>query len=340
MKTSDFSYTLPPELIAQTPAERRDHSRMMVIDRKTGGLRHRHFFDLPEYLQAGDCLVLNNSRVIPARLLGTRASGGSAEILLLRDLGGDRWECLVKPGKSLRDGARVFFGDGRLTGEIEHVGEGGSRIVRFTYEGLWNTLLGELGAMPLPHYIRAMPEDAERYQTVYAKPPGSAAAPTAGLHFTPELLNLLKLRGVRTAEITLHIGLGTFLPVKVEDVSRHKMHSERYEISDTAANIINETRSGRGRIIAVGTTSCRALESAADSGGFIHPGRRETDIFITPGYSFRATDALITNYHLPQSTLLMLVSAFYSREGILASYEEAVRERYKFYSFGDAMLIV
>ncbi|MDR1668951.1 MAG: tRNA preQ1(34) S-adenosylmethionine ribosyltransferase-isomerase QueA, partial [Oscillospiraceae bacterium] len=302
MKTTDFSYCLPPELIAQTPSERRDHSRLMVIDRSSGELRHCFFYDLPNFLQAGDCLVLNNSRVIPARLLGKRLHGGAAEILLLNDMGGDRWECLVKPGKSLHAGARVFFGDGKLTGEIERVGEGGMRTVRFFYDGIWNELLNELGALPLPHYIRAIPEDTERYQTVYAKPPGSAAAPTAGLHFTPELLGTLRERGVNIAEVTLHVGLGTFRPVKAEHISDHKMHTERYEVSEETASVINETRRSGRRIVAVGTTSCRTLESAADNGGAVHPGCGETDIFITPGYAFRATDALITNYHLPQST--------------------------------------
>ncbi len=340
MKTSDFSYDLPPELIAQTPAERRDRSRMMVIDRTSGELRHRHFFDLPKYLQAGDCLVLNNSRVIPARLRGTRASGGIAEILLLRDLGEDCWECLVKPGKSLREGARVFFGNGKLIAEVRSVGDGGGRVVRFLYDGIWNELLWELGAMPLPHYIHSKLKDAERYQTVYAKPPGSAAAPTAGLHFTPELLETLIKQGIRIAEITLHVGLGTFQPVKVETIDRHVMHTESYEISESAAAAINVSRAEGNRIIAVGTTSCRTLESSCGADGLIRPGQRDTNIFITPGYKFRATDALITNYHLPCSTLMMLVSAFYSRDGILEAYEEAIRERYRFFSFGDAMLMV
>ncbi|MDR1692840.1 MAG: tRNA preQ1(34) S-adenosylmethionine ribosyltransferase-isomerase QueA [Oscillospiraceae bacterium] len=340
MKTADFSYDLPSELIAQSPSERRDHSRMMVINRATGELLHRKFYDLPCFLRAGDCLVLNNSRVIPARLLGHRIHGGVAEILLLGDLGGDRWDCLVKPGKNLKVGARVFFGGGKLTGEIERVGENGERVVRFTYDGMWNELLNELGAMPLPHYIRAMPVDAERYQTVYADPPGSAAAPTAGLHFTPELLDGLRKQGIRTAEVTLHVGLGTFLPVKAEEITSHRMHTERYEIGGEAATLINRTRQEGGRVVAVGTTSCRTLESAAGKDGLVREGGGETDIFITPGYTFRAVDALITNYHLPRSTLLMLVSAFYSREGILAAYREAVRERYRFYSFGDAMLIL
>jgi S-adenosylmethionine:tRNA ribosyltransferase-isomerase len=359
MKTSDFSYNLPPELIAQTPAEHRDGSRLLIIDRKTGGLSHRHFYDLPEFLRPGDCLVVNNSRVLPARLLGKRESGGGAEVLLLKELGNDRWECLVKPGKSLQVGAKVIFGAGKMIGVVEAALEGGERVVRFEYGGIWNELLYELGAAPLPPYIkekggaarsereftsrgrqRALRCLTERYQTVYAKPPGSAAAPTAGLHFTQELLERIKGMGVAVAEVTLHVGLGTFSPVTAEDVSGHVMHTEWYEISEEAAGVINHARQSGGRVIAVGTTSCRTLESAVLPCGTLRAGAGETGIFITPGYAFKMTGALITNFHLPESTLLMLVSAFYTREGMLAAYEEAVRGRYRFFSFGDAMLIL
>ncbi|MCL1807325.1 MAG: tRNA preQ1(34) S-adenosylmethionine ribosyltransferase-isomerase QueA [Oscillospiraceae bacterium] len=336
----DFDYTLPPELIAQTPAEQRDGSRLMVINRKSGTVNHCRFSDLPEFLRPGDCLVINNSRVLPARLIGKRESGGRAEILLLKDLGQNRWDCLVKPGKSLREGAKVLFGGGKLTGIIERVGSDGERIVRFEHTGDWNELLDELGALPLPPYIKEKPSDAGRYQTVYAKSPGSAAAPTAGLHFTDELLSDLRNKGIEIAEITLHVGLGTFRPVTAEKVEDHVMHTEWCEISESAAAIVNQTRAHGGRVVAVGTTSCRTLESAALPNGTLQAGRLETGIFITPGVDFRLTDALITNFHLPQSTLLMLVSAFYTREGILAAYEEAIKERYRFFSFGDAMLIV
>lgn len=339
MLTKDFSYELPPELIAQTPIERRDGSRLMVVDRKTGGLLHRHFSNLPELLRRGDCLVLNNSRVIPARLLGKREGGGNSELLLLSRLDGDRWNCLAKPGRRLREGAVIHFGS-RLTGTIEQCGENGERTVRFQYDGVWEEILDEVGALPLPPYIHQKPDDPERYQTVYAKPPGSAAAPTAGLHFTPELLSSLQRMGVKVAEVTLHVGLGTFRPVTADDVSAHKMHTERYEVPTAAADTINQTRAEGGRIIAVGTTSCRTLESSVSPDGMIQAGSGETDIFITPGYTFRAIDALITNFHLPQSTLLMLISAFYTREGVLTAYEEAIRERYRFFSFGDAMLIM
>ena len=340
MKTSDFTYELPEELIAQTPAERRDGSRLMVIDRKTGGLSHRFFYDLPQFLRPGDCLVVNNSRVLPARLLGKRESGGPAEILLLKDLGRNLWNCLVKPGKSLRPGAKVTFGGDRLVGVVESVREGGERVVRFIYDGIWPELLHQLGALPLPPYIKEKPSDPERYQTVYAKPPGSAAAPTAGLHFTENLLAALRDMGVQVAEITLHVGLGTFQPVTAEDVKEHVMHTERFNISEQAAAVVNQTRAAGGRVVAAGTTSCRALESAVSANGTLQAGERETGIFITPGYHFMLTDALITNFHLPRSTLLMLVSAFHTREGMLAAYREAVRERYRFFSFGDAMLIV
>jgi S-adenosylmethionine:tRNA ribosyltransferase-isomerase len=311
----------------------------MVLDRKTGGLCHRFFYELTDHLRPGDCLVVNNSRVIPARLIGRRERGGSAEVLLLSDLGGDRWSCLVKPGKSLRVGAKVFFGENRLTGIVDGAGEGGQRTVRFEYKGIWNELLYELGALPLPPYIKEKPSDNDRYQTVYAKPLGSAAAPTAGLHFTEELLSRIRGMGVVIAEVTLHVGLGTFKPVTAGNVKDHVMHSEWYDIPPSAAAAVNDTRASGGRIIAVGTTACRTLESSVSPDGRLLPGSGDTDIFITPGFGFRMVDALITNFHLPQSTLLMLVSAFYSREGILAAYEEAVRGRYRFFSFGDAMLI-
>jgi S-adenosylmethionine:tRNA ribosyltransferase-isomerase len=340
MKTADFNYNLPPELIAQIPTERRDGSRLLVINRNTGTLEHRHFYNLPELLQPGDCLVINNSRVLPARMQGKRTSGGAAEVLLLTDLGDDRWECLVKPGKSLRPGANVRFGGDKMLGVVEDMGPGGERVVRFIYDGIWNELLHELGAAPLPPYIRQKPSDTGRYQTVYAKPSGSAAAPTAGLHFTEELLDTLRGMGVQIAEVTLHVGLGTFRPVTAEDVKDHVMHTEWYEVPEQAAAIVNQTRAGGGRVVAVGTTSCRTLESAAAPDGTLRPGTDNTGIFITPGHRFRLTDALITNFHLPQSTLLMLVSAFYTREGILVAYEEAIREKYRFYSFGDACLIL
>jgi S-adenosylmethionine:tRNA ribosyltransferase-isomerase len=312
----------------------------MVLERGDGGIKHRHFYDLPEFLLPGDCLVINNSRVMPARLPGKRESGGAAEVLLLADLGNDRWDCLVKPGRSLRIGARVFFAGGKLAGTVEREGEGGKRVVRFEYDGIWSELLDQAGVMPLPPYIKGKPSDPSRYQTVYAKTPGSAAAPTAGLHFTGELMKKLRDMDISIAEVTLHIGLGTFQPVMEEDVRDHVMHTEWYEISQDAADTINSSRAAGGRVIAVGTTSCRTLESSVSQNGALLPGSGETGIFITPGYKFRMTDALITNFHLPQSTLLMLVSAFYSKEGMLAAYEEAVRERYRFFSFGDAMLIL
>jgi S-adenosylmethionine:tRNA ribosyltransferase-isomerase len=340
MKTSDFNYHLPPELIAQTPTERRDASRMLTVSRADGGIQHKRFYNLPEFLKAGDCLVLNNSRVLPARLSGKRESGGTAEVLLLRDNGGNVWECLVKPGKSLREGAKIIFGGGEMTGTVEKVYENGKRLVGFSYDGDWNERLYNLGAAPLPPYIKEKPPDPERYQTVYAKSAGSAAAPTAGLHFTHELLESVKNMGVTVAEITLHVGLGTFLPVSAEDVKDHTMHTEWVEIGEQAAAAVNRTRASGGRVIAVGTTACRTLESAASKQGELLPGCGETGLFITPGYTFRLTDALITNFHLPRSTLLMLVSAFYTREGILAAYEEAVREKYRFYSFGDCCLIL
>lgn len=339
MKTSDFDYSLPEELIAQTPLERRDQSRLLVLDKQTGAVSHHHFYELPSFLRPGDCLVLNNSRVLPARLIGHRETGGVCEVLLLIDRGEKVWECLVRPGKKLKPGAKVTFGDGRLTARIVDEVEGGNRLVRFDYDGIFLELLEELGKMPLPPYIKEELEDGERYQTVYSKVTGSAAAPTAGLHFTPELLEQLKTAGVRMAYITLHVGLGTFRPVKAAEIEQHDMHSEFCVISQEAADIINETRADGGRVICVGTTSCRTIESFAAEDGTMKEAAGWTNIFIYPGYRFKVLDGLITNFHLPQSTLIMLVSALAGREHVLAAYEEAVRERYRFFSFGDAMFI-
>ena len=341
MKTHDFYFDLPQELIAQTPLARRDGSRLLVLDKTTGAVEHRHFYDLPEYLHPGDCLILNNSRVLPARLLGHRVPGGGAcEILLLIDRGDNVWECLVRPGKKLRRGAQVSFGSGELTAEIADELPGGNRLVRFTYEGIFLEVLERLGKMPLPPYIKEELEDGERYQTVYSKVNGSAAAPTAGLHFTQELLDKLAAKGVREAYITLHVGLGTFRPVSEDNVEDHHMHSEYYECSEEAARAINEARARGGRVFAVGTTSCRTLESVTDDEGIVHAKKGWTDIFITPGYKFKAVDKLITNFHLPESTLLMLVSALCTREEMLDVYKHAVEEKYRFFSFGDAMLIL
>ena len=341
MKTSDFYYDLPQELIAQTPLERRDASRLLVLHRQDGSLEHRHFYDLPEYLRPGDCLVMNDSRVIPARLLGKRVpSGGAAEVLLLTDKGGGVWECLVKPGRKLQAGAELSFGDGALTATVQEVLDTGNRLVQFHYEGIFLEILERLGKMPLPPYIKAELSDGERYQTVYSKVNGSAAAPTAGLHFTKELLHKIEEMGVRLAYVTLHVGLGTFRPVKVEDVTEHHMHSEFCMLSAETARLLNETRQQGGRIICVGTTSCRTLESLADENGVFSEKSAWTDIFIYPGYRFRAMDALITNFHLPESTLIMLVSAFAGYDPVMNAYREAVEERYRFFSFGDAMLIV
>ncbi|MCD8117387.1 MAG: tRNA preQ1(34) S-adenosylmethionine ribosyltransferase-isomerase QueA [Oscillospiraceae bacterium] len=339
MKTSDFMYDLPEELIAQTPLERRDGSRLLVLDKDTGAVEHRHFYDLPEYLRPGDCLVMNDSRVIPARLFGTRPTGGAVEVLLLRDLGENRWECLTRPGRKMRPGTSVTFGDGELTGVVESVAGDGNRVLRFAYEGIFLEILDRLGRMPLPPYIKAQLDDPERYQTVYSREPGSAAAPTAGLHFTNELLEKIRAMGVQECFVTLHVGLGTFRPVKAENVEEHEMHSEFCTVSPETAEIINRTRRQGGRIIAVGTTSCRTLESFAAPDGSIEPGSRWTDIFIYPGYRFKCIDALVTNFHLPGSTLVMLVSALAGRENILAAYQEAVERKYRFFSFGDAMFI-
>lgn len=339
LKKSDFYFDLPEELIAQTPIEKRDESRLMVVDKNTGEVLHKHFYDIIDYLNAGDCLVINNTRVIPARLLGNRDTGGAVELLLLKDLGDDNWECLVYPGKKLREGAKVIFGDGLLKGEITKVKDDGNRVVHFTYEGIFLEILDKLGMMPLPHYIKEELHEKERYQTVYSKYNGSAAAPTAGLHFTRDLLDKIKAKGVNIAEITLHVGIGTFRPVKAENITDHHMHSEHYEVTEETAELINETRKKGGRIVAVGTTSCRTLESATDENGVTAAGSSDTSIFIYPGYKFKGVDAIITNFHLPESTLIMLISAFSDRELILNAYKEAVKEKYRFFSFGDAMFI-
>ena len=340
MKKSDFYFDLPEELIAQTPLERRDASRMLHLDKKTGEIEHRHFYDLPQYLRPGDCLVLNDTRVLPARLLGCRKSGGGVELVLLRDLGDGRWECLSRPGRKTKPGTELLFGDGELCATVEDVAEGGNRIVHFHYQGIFLEVLERLGKMPLPPYIKTELKDAERYQTVYSRECGSAAAPTAGLHFTPELLQQIRDMGVKVCFVTLHVGLGTFRPVKEEEIENHEMHSEFCIITPETAETINSTKREGGRVIAVGTTSCRTLESFADEDGLIQAGSRWTDIFIYPGYRFKCIDALITNFHLPESTLIMLVSALAGRENVLNAYQIAVKERYRFFSFGDAMLVM
>jgi S-adenosylmethionine:tRNA ribosyltransferase-isomerase len=340
LKTHDFYYDLPQELIAQTPLERRDASRLMTLDRKTGEVTHRHFFELPELLQPGDCLVLNNSRVLPARLLGNREpSGGAVEVLLLTDKGGGVWECLTRPGRKTHEGTQLSFGGGELTAEVVGEREDGNKLVKFHYEGIFLEVLERLGRTPLPPYIKQELEDGERYQTVYSKISGSAAAPTAGLHFTEELLQKIREKGVREAFVTLHVGLGTFRPVKAEEVAEHHMHSEFCMMSKETADMLNETRAKGGRIVCVGTTSCRTLESLVKDDGHFEESSAWTDIFIYPGYQFKAMDALITNFHLPESTLVMLVSAFAGREHVLNAYKIAVQERYRFFSFGDAMFI-
>ena len=341
MKTSDFFYDLPEELIAQDPLEDRTASRLLVLNRETGAIEHKIFSDVIDYLNEGDCLVINNTRVIPARLIGEKEdTGGKVEVLLLKRRANDVWETLVKPGKKLRPGARVTFGDGRLKADILEIAEEGNRLVRFYYEGIFEEILDSLGEMPLPPYITHKLEDKEMYQTVYAKFDGSAAAPTAGLHFTKELLNKIEEKGIKIASITLHVGLGTFRPVKVDDVNNHHMHTEWYEVNAEAADIINETKRNGGRVICVGTTSCRTIESVADENGYMKAKTGETDIFIYPGYKFKIMDGLITNFHLPESTLVMLVSAFAGKENVLAAYETAVKERYRFFSFGDAMILI
>ena len=339
MKTADFDFQLPEELIAQTPLDRRDASRLLTLDKSTGELGHYHFYDLPRFLRPGDCLVLNDSRVLPARLIGRRPTGGSCEVLLLVDKGDNQWECLVRPGRKLKPGAQVIFGEGELTAQILSELEDGKRLVRFCCQGIFLEVLERLGRMPLPPYIKEELEDGERYQTVYSRVTGSAAAPTAGLHFTPALLDQAREMDVKVCCVTLHVGLGTFRPVKAEDIQDHEMHSEFCQISQETADTINETRRTGGRVICVGTTSCRTIESFAAEDGTMSERSGWTNIFIYPGYQFKVLDALITNFHLPQSTLLMLVSALAGREHILAAYEEAVREKYRFFSFGDAMFI-
>jgi len=341
LKTSDFYFDLPQELIAQDPLEDRSSSRLMVLDRKTGEIEHHIFKEVIDYLNPGDCLVVNNTKVIPARLFGSKeGTEAKIEILLLKRKENDVWETLVKPGKKAKPGTRISFGDGLLTGEVIDVVEEGNRLIKFTYDGIFEEILDQLGQMPLPPYITHQLKDKNRYQTVYAKHDGSAAAPTAGLHFTPELLEAIKAKGVNIAHVTLHVGLGTFRPVKVEDVTNHHMHSEFYIVEEDQAKLINETKQRGGKIVSVGTTSCRTLESATDDQGVLHAGSGWTDIFIYPGYQFKMIDRLITNFHLPESTLLMLVSALAGKDNIMAAYEEAVKERYRFFSFGDAMMIL
>ena len=341
MKTSDFYYDLPKELIAQDPLDDRSSSRLMVVHHRTGRIEHKVFTDIIDYLRPGDCLVRNNTKVIPARLFGTREDTGAAiELLLLKRRENDIWETLVKPGKKARTGARLVFGEGLLQGEITDVLEDGNRLIRFHYEGIFEEILDELGQMPLPPYITHKLEDKNRYQTVYARYEGSAAAPTAGLHFTEELFQRLEDKGVQVANVTLHVGLGTFRPVKVEDVASHHMHSEYYRIEPEEAKKINDVKAAGGRIVCVGTTSCRTIESAADDSGILQSGEADTEIFIYPGYHFKLMDMLITNFHLPESTLLMLVSALAGKELMMKAYEEAVREKYRFFSFGDAMILL
>ena len=340
MKTSDFYYDLPEELIAQTPLQKRDTSRLLALDRRTGEIAHRHFYDILDYLNPGDCLVMNDSRVLPARLLGHRPTGGAVEVLLLRDLGDKKWECLVKPGRKMQVGNEVIFGDGELTATVVEVQETGNRVVQFHYEGIFLEVLERLGKMPLPPYIKEELQDQERYQTVYSREVGYAAAPTAGLHWTTELLEKASAKGVKTAFVTLHVGLGTFRPVKAEEITDHHMHAELCMISQETADILNQTKAEGGRIICVGTTSCRTLESLVNEDGSFEAKSKWTEIFIYPGYTFKAMEGLITNFHLPESTLVMLVSAFAGREKVLHAYEEAVKERYRFFSFGDAMVIL
>ena len=339
MKTHDFWYELPEELIAQTPLQQRDSSRLLVLDRESGQVSHRHFYDILDYLKPGDCLVMNDSRVLPARLLGHRPTGGAVEVLLLRDLGDKKWECLCKPGRKMQPGNEVIFGNGELTATVTEVLDDGNRVVEFHYEGIFLEVLERLGKMPLPPYIKAELADQERYQTVYSREVGSAAAPTAGLHWTEELLEKARNKGVKTAFVTLHVGLGTFRPVKAEEITEHHMHSELCMLSRETADILNETRRNGGRVICVGTTSCRTLESLVNEDGTFEEKSKWTEIFIYPGYTFKAMDGLITNFHLPESTLVMLVSAFAGRENVLNAYNEAVKERYRFFSFGDAMFI-
>ncbi len=341
LKKSDFYFDLPQELIAQDPLEDRSASRLLVLNRKTGAVEHHTFKEIMNYVRSGDCLVLNNTKVIPARLMGVKEDTGAAiEVLLLKRRDNDVWETLVKPGKKARPGAKIVFGDGCLRAEVLDVEEEGNRLIRFDYEGIFEEVLDRLGEMPLPPYITHKLQDKNRYQTVYAKYEGSAAAPTAGLHFTEELLAQIEEMGVNIAYVTLHVGLGTFRPVKADNILEHHMHSEHYEVTPETAELINRTKESGGRVICVGTTSCRTVESAADENGRVQPGCGDTEIFIYPGYRFKVLDCLITNFHLPESTLVMLVSALAGRENVLAAYREAVEERYRFFSFGDAMLVI
>ena len=340
MNIKEFDYHLPEELIAQDPLADRSSSRLLTLDKNSGAFSHHVFRDIVDYLNPGDCLVINNTKVIPARLMGEKeGTGAGIEVLLLKRKEDNVWETLVKPGKKARPGARISFGNGLLVGEVIDVVEEGNRLIRFEYEGIFEEILDQLGQMPLPPYITHRLEDKNRYQTVYAKHDGSAAAPTAGLHFTPELLEVIKAKGVKVAEVTLHVGLGTFRPVKVENILEHHMHSEFYMVEEDQAAMINETKKNGGRVICVGTTSCRTIESATGEDGILKAGSGWTEIFIYPGYRFKMLDALITNFHLPESTLLMLVSALAGRDNVMAAYEEAVKERYRFFSFGDAMFI-
>ena len=339
MKKSDFSFELPTELIAQTPLEQRDASRLLCLDKESGQWEHRHFYELPELLRPGDCLVMNDSRVIPARLFGTRPTGGSVEVVLLRDLGEGNWECLTRPGRKTPPGTELTFGEGRLKAQVIRAGEDGNKILHFCYQGIFLELLEELGQMPLPPYIKEQLQDKERYQTVYSRDPGSAAAPTAGLHFTKELLQTIADKGVNLAYVTLHVGLGTFRPVKEENIEDHPMHAEFCIVPEKTAEIVNRTHANGGRVVSVGTTSCRTLESFSTEDGTLEARSGWTDIFIYPGYRFKTVDALVTNFHLPESTLIMLVSALAGREHVLAAYREAVEQRYRFFSFGDAMFI-
>ena len=340
MRTKDFYFDLPEELIAQTPIQQRDTSRLLTLNKKTGEVEHHHFYELPDFLRPGDCLIMNNSRVLPARLLGSRVPGGGAcEVLLLIDRGENVWECLVRPGKKLRTGAKVTFGNGELTAEVVGEVEGGNRLVRFSYEGIFLEVLDRLGKMPLPPYIKEELQDRERYQTVYSAVNGSAAAPTAGLHFTRELMDKIESMGVGIGFVTLHVGLGTFRPVKEDEITDHEMHSEYCVIPQETADLINRTKANGGRVICVGTTSCRTVESWAAEDGTMRECAGWTNIFIYPGYRFKVLDCLVTNFHLPESTLIMLISALAGREQVLSAYEEAVKERYRFFSFGDAMFI-
>ncbi len=341
LKRSDFYYDLPEELIAQTPLLQRDHSRLMTLDHKTGQVAHEHFYNIIDHLVPGDCLVINDTRVLPARLYGQKTGSGSAavEVLLLENLEGDLWDCIVYPGRRLKEGATISFGDGQLTAVVEGVKPDGNRLIRFCYDGIFLEHLERLGTMPLPPYIKEKLQDQERYQTVYSRNNGSAAAPTAGLHFTPELLKKIEAKGVEIVRITLHVGLGTFRPVKEDEITAHVMHSERYAVTEEAAARINAARARGSRVICVGTTSCRTIESVTDDAHITHSGSGSTSIFIYPGYQFKGLDAIITNFHLPESTLIMLISAFSTREHVLNAYHEAVKERYRFFSFGDAMFL-